>query len=86
MYVHSGIVPGEDAGLGAALNGIQIRRIVPCAEDVSPNGGNGIVNIDDLTQVILNWGSAGPAGDVTANGAVDIDDLTAVILGWGTCE
>ncbi|HWB20010.1 MAG TPA: hypothetical protein VG711_06905 [Phycisphaerales bacterium] len=46
--------------------------------------GDGLVNIDDLTQVILNWGSSGPAGDANGDGFVNIDDLTMVILGWSS--
>ncbi|HWB19467.1 MAG TPA: hypothetical protein VG711_04135 [Phycisphaerales bacterium] len=56
--------------------------------------GDGQVNIDDLTSVILGWGPCG-AGDCPADiapapsatscggdGAVNIDDLTQVILNW----
>lgn len=86
LYVHSGIAPGEDPGLGAALNGIQLRHIVPCPGDVSPvKGGDFAVNINDFTDVILNWGTAGPAGDTNGDGAVNITDYTNVVLGWGDC-
>ncbi|HWB19783.1 MAG TPA: DNRLRE domain-containing protein [Phycisphaerales bacterium] len=48
--------------------------------------GDGIVNIDDLTAVILNWGNcpvSQPCGaDLTHDGVVNIDDLSAVILSW----
>jgi hypothetical protein len=50
--------------------------------------GNGAVDVDDLTAVILDWGTDGSQfnGDVDGSGMVDVDDLTAVILGWGPCE
>ncbi|HWB19854.1 MAG TPA: hypothetical protein VG711_06110 [Phycisphaerales bacterium] len=43
------------------------------------------VNIDDLTNVILEWGpcDACPA-DLNADGVVNIDDLTTVILNWNS--
>jgi hypothetical protein len=57
-----------------------------CLADIAPYGRpNGVVNIDDLTAVILGWGTTGVEGDVDHDGDVDIDDLTAVILAWGDC-
>ncbi len=41
-------------------------------------------NVQDLTEVILNWGGSG-AADVNGDGTVDVQDLTAVILAWGEC-
>jgi hypothetical protein len=57
-----------------------------CPADIAPSGGNGLVNIDDLTQVILNWGTNNAVADIDDDGVVEIDDLTAVILDWGTCS
>jgi len=58
----------------------------PCPADISPYpAGNGVVNIDDYTDVILFWGTVGPQGDVTGDGMVNIDDYTAVVLAWGDC-
>ncbi len=53
--------------------------------------GNGVVDVDDLIAVILNWGPCASyqpcAADVAPwpNGDdnVDVDDLIAVILNWG---
>jgi hypothetical protein len=49
--------------------------------------GDGDVDVDDLTAVILDWGTDGSAnnGDIDGSGVVDVDDLTEVILGWGAC-
>jgi hypothetical protein len=56
-----------------------------CDADVAPApNGDGLVNVDDLTLVILTWGPGG-AGDADGNGTVDVDDLIAVILAWGVC-
>ncbi|HWB19518.1 MAG TPA: GC-type dockerin domain-anchored protein, partial [Phycisphaerales bacterium] len=57
-----------------------------CAGDIAPLGSpDGQVNIDDLTQVILNWGTKNVDADINHDGTVNIDDLTAVILAWGAC-
>jgi hypothetical protein len=58
-----------------------------CTADITPKGGDGEVNVDDLLLVINNWNATGdnPA-DVTGNGIVDVDDLLAVINAWGSCE
>jgi hypothetical protein len=56
-----------------------------CLGDVfPPPNGDGFVDVDDLIQVILGWGSAGP-GDADGNNTVDVDDLIMVILNWGVC-
>jgi hypothetical protein len=85
---HSGIAPGADPALGAALNGIQLRKLEPgdCTGDQA-------VDISDLLEVIGGWGDCPkPAtgsclGDVApfpgGDGAVDIDDILAVLNNWG---
>jgi len=50
--------------------------------------GNGVIDIDDYTEVILSWGpcDAIPApcpGDINLDDQVNIDDFTAIVLGWG---
>jgi hypothetical protein len=47
-----------------------------CPGDVN---GDGLVDVDDLIHVILNWGQP------DASGVYDVDDMIAVILGWGPC-
>jgi hypothetical protein len=58
-----------------------------CEADVFPSdGGDRIVNIDDLLAVITNWNTLGPnPGDANHNGITDIDDLLTVITAWGPC-
>ncbi|MHC5002601.1 MAG: M12 family metallo-peptidase [Planctomycetota bacterium] len=53
-----------------------------CASDVD---GDGVTDVDDLTMVILAWGTDDPAADVDGSGAVDVDDLLAVLGAWGSC-
>ncbi|MHC5002041.1 MAG: hypothetical protein ACYTJ0_02865 [Planctomycetota bacterium] len=49
------------------------------------------VDVDDLVNVILNWGPCPPPcppacpGDVNGDCSVDVDDLVAIILAWGPC-
>jgi len=56
-----------------------------CLGDIEPDAGDGVVDINDYTEVILNWNTKGPQGDVDGDGVVDINDYTAVVLGWGDC-
>jgi hypothetical protein len=63
-----------------------------CDADVN---GNGFVDADDLTEVILAWGACPPligppppgpcAADINNSGTVDADDLVEVVLAWGPC-
>lgn len=59
---------------------------VPCPADIAPQGGDHLVNVDDLLTVINSWGPcANCAGDINGNGTVNVDDLLAVINSWGPC-
>jgi hypothetical protein len=64
----------------------------PCPGDTDDDG---IVDVNDLLNVILDWATDGSAngGDVTGllpgsspDGNVDVNDLLAVIMGWGACR
>jgi hypothetical protein len=70
----------------------------PCPWDCTPDNGdgtfgNGVVNIDDLLEVINAFGGPGGPCDVSpdngdgtyGNGVVNIDDLLAVINNFGDC-
>ncbi|HWB19929.1 MAG TPA: GC-type dockerin domain-anchored protein, partial [Phycisphaerales bacterium] len=75
---------------GAKGSGTLVLNCVPdnppCAADIAPQPTpDGTVNIDDLTAVILAWGTNNAQADVNHSGSVDIDDLTAIILSWGAC-
>jgi hypothetical protein len=54
--------------------------VTPCPADVD---GDGVVSVNDLIEVVLNWGEAEP--DIDGNGVVDVSDLVEVILNWGPC-
>ncbi len=54
-----------------------------CAADIN---GDNIVDVQDLVQVVVDWGCAGDcASDINSDGIVDVQDLIAVISDWG-CE
>jgi WD40 repeat protein len=62
----------------------------PCIADIS-DPQNGVVDVDDLLEVINNWGdcSSPPAlciADISKDGTVDVDDLLIVINRWGACN
>jgi hypothetical protein len=73
---------------------VKVRIIeAPCPADITPPGGNGAVNVDDLLAVINNWGNC-PApptscfGDIEptgGNGVINVDDLLGVVNAWGGC-
>jgi len=65
----------------------RIRSCKPCPEDISPFPcGNGQVNIDDFTKVILNWNTPNVNVDIDGDGVVNINDYTAIVLNWGPCD
>ncbi|HWB19080.1 MAG TPA: hypothetical protein VG711_02180, partial [Phycisphaerales bacterium] len=78
-------VGGYNGATGTGTLTVGCSGASPCPADIAPPGGNGQVNIDDLTQIILNWGTNDANADINDDGNVNIDDLTAVILGWGPC-
>ena len=58
-----------------------------CPADIAPLGGNGVVDVDDLLEIINAWGSCVDCpADITGNDVVDVDDLLGVINTWGSCS
>ena len=81
-------VPAEE-GLGLAivdedeLNALEVIPIkgLPIPGDVN---GDGIVNIADLVEVLLNWGPCQDCpADLNGDDVVDVLDLVEVLLNWG---
>ncbi|UCD75642.1 MAG: VCBS repeat-containing protein [Phycisphaerales bacterium] len=55
----------------------------PCPADVD---GSGVVDIDDVFQVLSAWGPCDDCPeDIDDSGVVDIDDIFAVLADWGPC-
>ena len=58
---------------------------------VGDTDGDNWVDVNDLNNVLMNWGGGGP-GDVddewgsgTPDGMIDVNDLVCVIVNWGDC-
>ncbi|MEM7229752.1 MAG: hypothetical protein AAF432_13155 [Planctomycetota bacterium] len=72
--------------------------LLPCPWDCTPaNGdgtfGNGVVNVDDIVKVIVEFGSANMECDSApdnmdgtfGNGVINVDDLVDTIVNFGEC-
>jgi hypothetical protein len=53
----------------------------PCPADIDDDG---FINVNDLLEVIGQWGGSGSA-DVNGDSIVDVNDLLLVIGAWGPC-
>ncbi|MCH7547080.1 MAG: hypothetical protein IID30_11840 [Planctomycetes bacterium] len=59
-----------------------------CLADCAPPGGNGLVNVTDLLQLLATWGSPDAACDIAppgGDGVVNVSDLLLVLASWGDC-
>jgi len=55
-----------------------------CPADVN---GDGVVDLNDLNLVLVNFGQETSEGDTNGDGFVDLNDLNAVLVAFGTtCE
>jgi predicted outer membrane repeat protein len=54
-----------------------------CEADIT---GDGMVGVDDLLELIANFGPcSGCAADVDGDGVVGVDDVLIVLSAWGVC-
>jgi len=87
------IIPITDGVVSSAIGvSLSAPPVLTCPGDCTPEGGNGIVNIDDLFAVLNAMGRRGtcdaaPRNDdgTVGNGIVNVDDLLAVLLAFGPC-
>ena len=58
-----------------------------CPADCAPFGGDGVVGVVDLLQVLGGWGLTGASGpcDLDRDDDVDAVDLAFLLQGWGSC-
>ena len=84
-------VIADDAGDGsiieAGLDAISLARFT-CEDDTQCEGdvdGNGVVNVNDILQVIAVFGTNDPSGDANGDGTVNISDILLIINQWGEC-
>lgn len=56
-----------------------------CPADIV--GGNGVVDVFDLIELLSNWGTNGPGANIAepANDIVDVFDLLELLSAWGAC-
>lgn len=85
---------GLENSTSISLNAIGPGEPATGALCIGDTDDNGVVDVDDLVNVIVDWGTDGSAngGDVSdgtgsgpADGIVDVGDIVAVITNWGDC-
>lgn len=78
----------EDAGAGSLIEAAvdDFKVIVPTCvpPPTCPGDANGdlVVNFQDVTAVLANFGGPGPAGDADGNGIVDFGDITIILVNF----
>jgi hypothetical protein len=74
---------GSWKGAASSCNDPGICDSNPCPSDVN---GDGVVDVNDLLNVIADWNTPGSGGtDINGDGVVDVNDLLAIISSWGVC-
>ena len=63
--------------------GVEFTAPPPCVGDTN---GDSIVDVQDLVNVTLAWGTDDAAADIDGSGTVDVVDLISVITAWGPCD
>ena len=85
LWLHSGVPPGGNLADGAALNGVQIRKIEQVVGDLD---GDGLVGITDFLMLLADWGACpGPcpptcAADLDHDCNVGIADFLMLLANW----
>ena len=55
-----------------------------CPSDIA--GGDGQVNVNDLLELLSNWGTSGNGAAISApSDIVDVNDLLELLADWGPC-
>jgi hypothetical protein len=57
-----------------------------CQNQDADINGDGLVNVQDLLLVIINWNTDDPDSDINNDGVVDNQDFNLVISNWGECS
>jgi hypothetical protein len=81
LGAHCGNVQGGNLEVGAALNGIQLRKII--AADFNSDGHVGPA---DLAQLLATWGQCARPPcptDLTGDGQIGPADLAQLLSSWG---
>ena len=81
LFPHSGVAPGGNLADGAALNGIQLRKLEPIPGDID---GDFDVDTADLLALLAAWGPCrGCPEDIDGDGSVGTSDLPLLLSNWG---
>ena len=70
----------------AAISGISGSAAAQCdfcPEDVTNDTA---INVNDLLQVLGDWGQSDTSSDIDNSGSVDVNDLLLVLSAWGPCQ
>ncbi|UCD75742.1 MAG: right-handed parallel beta-helix repeat-containing protein [Phycisphaerales bacterium] len=71
-----------DTGVGYPCVDMGAYEYQSCKEDINRDG---VVDIDDLFEILGHWREGPGIYDVNSDGTVDIDDIFAVLAAWGPC-
>ena len=81
MFLPSSFPNGDDTVSFFAVAPDEVET-EECASDTN---GDLLVDVQDMVNVILAWGTDDAAADVDGSGIVDVNDLVQVVLDWGAC-
>ncbi|UCD74908.1 MAG: hypothetical protein JSV91_14115, partial [Phycisphaerales bacterium] len=77
---------GSPSVVEAGVDGVELEASYcedpECPQDVNQDG---LVDIDDLFDVLAHWAEGPGAYDINNDGVVDIDDVFEVLANWGPC-
>ena len=87
MRVRFSIEDGSDPSLvEGGIDNISLEVLdcetAPCLGDLD---GNGTIGVDDLLEVLADYGSSDSEADLDGNGTVDVNDVLVIIASWGDC-
>ena len=85
-------LPGEESTISMLTINVDVVGATACTADIAggKNGGNGVVDVNDLLELIGAWGQSDSPADITGSGGlpdgtVNIEDLLELIAQWGPC-
>ena len=61
---------------------VDLNTYVNCHQDLTRDG---TVGVEDLVQMLSEWGSGMPSSDLDCSGAVDFMDVLLLLSVWGEC-
>ena len=58
-----------------------------CPADVYPvDGGDGLVDVNDVLALISAWGEVDSPYDTNGDGVIDVADILEALNNWGSCD